>query len=60
VADALEELHGLKEKGLVAIKSTEINRVNQELLVKTGCLKEVSKGWYTPSRPDERLGDSTS
>jgi hypothetical protein len=60
LADALEELHGLQEKGLVAIKSIEINRVNRELLVKTGYLKEVSKGWYTPSRPDERPGDSTS
>jgi hypothetical protein len=60
LADALEELHGLQEKGLVAIKSTEINRINRELLVKTGYLKEVSKGWYTPSRPDERPGDSTS
>ncbi|GGB25543.1 Fic family protein [Puia dinghuensis] len=60
LADALEELHGLQEKDLVAIKSTEISRVNRELLVKTGYLKEVSKGWYTPSRPDERPGDSTS
>ncbi|HEV3413891.1 MAG TPA: Fic family protein [Puia sp.] len=60
LADALEELHVLQEKGLVAIKSTEINRLNRELLVKTGYLKEVSKGWYTPSRPDERPGDSTS
>ena len=60
LADVLQELHSLQEKGLVAIKSTEINRVNRELLVKTGYLKEVSKGWYTPSRPDERPGDSSS
>ena len=60
LADALEELHGLQEKDLVAIKSTEISRINRELLVKTGYLKEVSKGWYTPGRPDERPGDSTS
>ncbi len=47
LADALEELHGLQEKDLVVIKSAEISRVNRELLVKTGYLKELSKGWYT-------------
>ncbi len=60
LAEALEVLHKLQEQGLVAIKSTEISRVSRELLVNKGYLKEVSKGWYTPGRPDERPGDSNS
>ena len=60
LAEALEALHELQEQGWVAIKSTEISRVSRELLVNNGYLKEVSKGWYTPGRPDERPGDSTS
>jgi hypothetical protein len=60
LAEAFEALHELQEQGLVAIKSTEISRISRELLVNNGYLKEVSKGWYTPGRPDERPGDSTS
>lgn len=60
LADALEDLHALQEKGLVAIKSVEISRTSRQLLLKTGYLKKVSKGWYTPGRSDEMPGDSTS
>lgn len=60
LAEALEALHELQDQGLVAIKSTEISRISRELLVNNGYLKEVSKGWYTPGRPDESPGDSTS
>lgn len=60
LAEALEALRELQEQGFVAIKSGEIPRASRELLVTNGYLREVSKGWYTPSRPDERPGDSTS
>lgn len=60
LAQALEILHSLQEKGLVAIKSSEISRVNKERLVKNGFIKEVTRGWYIPSRPDQVNGDTTS
>ncbi len=60
LAQALEILHSLQEKGLVAIKSSEISRVNKERLVKNGFIKEVTRGWYIPSRPDQVEGDTTS
>jgi hypothetical protein len=60
LAEGLEILHSLQEQGIVAIKSTEIARPSRERLVKAGFIKEVTKGWYTPSRPDEKPGDSTS
>jgi hypothetical protein len=60
LAQALKILHSLQEKGLIAIKSSEISRVNKERLIKNGFIKEVTRGWYIPSRPDLTEGDSTS
>lgn len=60
LAEALESLHSLQQQGFVAIKSTELNRVHRERLVRNGFISEVTKGWYVPSPPDEKTGDSTS
>lgn len=60
LADALAILHELQNKGLVAINTGEISTTYRQRLVKNGFLKEVLKGWYIPSRPDEIPGDSTS
>ncbi len=60
LAQALEVLQSLQEKGVVAIKSSEISRVNKERLIKNGFIKEVTRGWYIPSRPDQNDGDTTS
>lgn len=60
LATALEALRQLQERGVVAIRSTDLSRSNRELLLRNGFLREVIKGWYVPSRPDEVKGDSTA
>jgi hypothetical protein len=60
LADSLEELRKLQEKRETAIKTEELSRTHRERLVKNGFLKEVIRGWYMISRPDERKGDTTS
>jgi hypothetical protein len=60
LADSLEELRKLQEKKETAIKTDELSRTHRERLVKNGFLKEVIKGWYMISRPDEKKGDTTS
>jgi Fic/DOC family len=60
LASSLEELEALQEKGMIAIRSKDISRTHRERLVKSGFLKEVMRGWYIPSRPDENAGESTA
>lgn len=49
LADALDALHALQNKGLVAINTNDISTVYRQRLTKNGFLKEVLKGWYIPS-----------
>jgi hypothetical protein len=60
LADSLEALRRLQEQGLVAIRSRDLSRTHRERLVRNGFLKEVIKGWYLVSRPDEVPGDTTA
>ncbi len=60
LAESLEALRGLQERGVVAIRSRDLSRTHRERLVKYGFLKEIMKGWYIPARPDEVPGDSTT
>ena len=60
LAESLEALRSLQERGMVAIRSRDLSRTHRERLLSNGFLKEVMKGWYIPSRPDEASGDSTS
>jgi len=60
LAESLEALHELQRRGAVAIRSRDLSRTHRERLMANGFLKEVIKGWYIPSRPDEAPGDSTS
>lgn len=60
LADALEALNALQDSGQVAIRSADLSRTHRERLMKAGFLKEIIKGWYIPSRPVERLGESTA
>lgn len=59
LADSLAILQKLQNAGKVAIRSTDITRIQRERLVKNGFLKEVMKGWYIPARPDQPTGEST-
>lgn len=61
LAQALEELQKYQnEKGIAVIQANEINRTVKERLVSNGFLKEVVRGWYISTRPDETDGDTTS
>lgn len=60
LADSLAVLKELQDQGIVAIRSRDLSRTHRERLVRTGFLQDVIKGWYIPSRPDEKAGDSTS
>lgn len=60
LAESLEVLRELQDKGVVAIRSADLSRVHRERLVKGGFLKEVMRGWYIPARPDEPAGESTA
>lgn len=60
LAESLEALHELQERGVVAIRSRDLTRARRERLLRNGFLQEVVKGWYVPSRPDETAGESTT
>lgn len=60
LAESLEALRNLQERGAVAIRSADLSRTDRERLVNSGFLQEVMKGWYIPSRPDEPAGESTA
>lgn len=60
LASSLEELKALQSKGAVAVKSKDLSRTHRERLMKSGFLKEVMKGWYVPSRPEENVGENTA
>ena len=60
LAKSLEVLEQLQAQGKVAIRSADLPRSHRERLVKNGFLKEVMKGWYIPTRPDQPTGESTA
>lgn len=60
LADSLEALKALQERGIVAIRAKDLGRVHRERLQKNGFLQEVMKGWYIPSRPDGTAGESSA
>lgn len=60
LAASLEVLHELQTRGIIAIRSRDLTRTHRERLLENGFLKEVMKGWYIASRPDEGRGDSTA
>src|SRR5690348_11237944 len=61
LAQSLEILHALQNtNGAAAIRAKDITRTHRERLLANGFLREVIKGWYIPSRPDEIKGESTS
>jgi hypothetical protein len=58
--EALERVQ--KRKGtenLSVVQSKELNRADRELLLKTGWLREIIRGWYLLVRPDAPTNDST-
>lgn len=60
LAASLEILKQLQDRGLVAIRASDVTRIHRERLLKNGFIREVMKGWYIPTRPDELAGESTA
>lgn len=60
LAKSLEILKKIQDKGIVAIKTSELSRVHRERLVENNFLSEVMKGWYLAVPAHEQPGDSTS
>ena len=60
LAESLEVLKVLQDKGIMAIKASELGRVHRERLSKNGFLSEVVKGWYLSVPTTEQEGDSTT
>ena len=60
LAESLEILQTIQERGVVAIRSGDLTRTHRERLLKNGFIQEVMKGWYIPARPDESAGESTA
>ena len=60
LAEALEALRALQDRGVVAIRAVELKRVHRERLLKDGFLQAVMKGWYIAARPDDAAGESTA
>ncbi len=60
LAESLVVLKELQDQGRVALRAGDMSRTHRERLLKNSFIKEVMKGWYIPSRPDEPIGESTS
>jgi len=60
LAESLEVLKALQDRGIVAVRSRDLTRTHRERLLRNGFLQEVMKGWYIPARRDEAMGESTS
>lgn len=60
LATSLEILKQHQDRGLVAIRASDVTRIHRERLLKNGFIREVMKGWYIPTRPNELAGESTT
>jgi len=60
LAESLNALRELQDRGGVAIQAGDLSRVHRERLLKNGFLQEVMKGWYIAARPDDAAGESTA
>ncbi len=60
LAESLEILRALQKNGPYAIQSKALSRTHRERLLANGFLQEVIKGWYIPSKPDEKKGETTA
>jgi hypothetical protein len=60
LADSLAALKNLQDQHVIAIRSQLLSRTHRERLLKNGFIREVIKGWYIPSPPEEPAGESTT
>ena len=60
LAGSLNALRSLQDRGVVAVRATELARTHRERLVRHGFLRPVMKGWYIAGSPNQDAGDSTA
>lgn len=60
LAESLEALRELQDRGIVAIRAGDLTRAHRERLLMNGFLQEVMKGWYIAVHPDTAAGESTA
>src|SRR5262245_44920312 len=60
LAESLDALKGVQDRGVVAIRATDLSRAHRERLLRNGFLQEVMKGWYIAARPEDAAGESTA
>lgn len=59
--EALKFLQELQKKGIVGIHTDDMpNRKYREILSKNGFIREVAKGWYIITSPEEKDGETTA
>jgi len=60
LAESLAALKSIQDEDTVAIRTGQLTRTHRQRLLQAGFIREVMKGWYTPTRPDEPAGESTT
>lgn len=60
LAKSLEALEQFQHEGRTCLRARDLGRADRERLIRNGFLKEVMKGWYIASRPEEGVGESTA
>ena len=60
LAASLEALRRLQKAGKIALQTSDLSRTHRERLAANGFLREVMKGWYISTRPDDQAGASTA
>ena len=59
LAEALAELKAFQDAGQSVVRTEDLRRVSREALLKQGFLQPIVPGWYMPSQPGLREGDTT-
>jgi fido (protein-threonine AMPylation protein) len=60
LAQSLEVLHKFQnDRGIAVIKASDITRTHKDRLVSGGFIREVIKGWYISTTPDDKEGETT-
>lgn len=59
LASALEELHGVLGSDRGVVRGPQLTNANRVLLLQSGYLREILKGWYFVSDPTAEQGDTT-
>ena len=60
LAESLELLRKAQDNGRHVFQSADLPRVHRERLVASGFLRNIVKGWYMVSKPQEDDGNSTA